>query len=79
MGLGLYRLRRVFRAGISLIAVGAVEKGAVPPPLPYSLLPLPITYTVDFVDPGCAFCVFEQYACCCFEYQQLVARIDWLT
>lgn len=37
------------------------------------------TYILDFVDPGCAFCVFEQYACCCFEYPQLVAHIDWLT
>ena len=39
MALGLYRLRRVFRVGVFLITVGG--KGAVLPPLPYSLLPLP--------------------------------------
>jgi len=26
-----------------------------------------------------AFGVIEQYACCCFEYQQLVAHVNWLT
>jgi hypothetical protein len=37
VGLGLYRLRRVLRGGF----FNGSSKGAVPPPLPYSLPPLP--------------------------------------
>jgi len=35
----------------------------------------PTPFDVD-VDSGCAFCVFEWYAYCCFGYQRLVARVD---
>ena len=40
VGLGLYRLRRILQGGGG---IGGAAKGAVLPPLPYSLPPLPIS------------------------------------